>query len=239
VQLPKFAHLLSLQDDVAEPNWTLEVMHKQRSFTLQDSISKNPQFFFGPFSGLLVSNAGHCFVPGMMANFSTKYPKGQVTRQMLLTFFAVFEDPVTGVLTHKKGHERIPDNWFRRPTGLLNGYGNVEFAVDLIKMAMVNPGILKVGGNTGKVNSFVGVDLGDLTGGVYKGIDLLNPDKLVCFMFRLLLAVVPDLLQGGLLGGILNVGLNLLTSTLVPLFDPKCPGIQKWNGNLLKQFPGA
>jgi hypothetical protein len=214
-------------------------MHRQRNFTLHNSISTNPQFFFGPFSGLLVSNAGHCFVPGMMANFSSENPNGQVTKNILMSFFAVSEDPITGALKHKKGHERIPDDWFRRPSGLLNEYGNLEFAIDLIKMAAVNPAILKVGGNTGKINSFAGVDLGDLTGGAYNGLDLLNPDKLVCFLFRLLLAVVPDMLQGGLLGGILNVALNLLTTTLVPLFDPKCPGIQNWNGNLLKQFPGA
>ncbi|KAA8913359.1 Chloroperoxidase [Sphaerosporella brunnea] len=239
VRLPKFKYLLSLQNGVADPNWTLDVLNKQRNYTLQDSISNNPYFFFGPFSGLLVSNAGHCFVPGMMANFSAQYPQGKVTKKILLSFFAVYEDPVTGVLTHKKGHERIPDNWYRRPTGLLNEYNAFEFSVDLIKMAKANPAILKIGGNTGKVNSFAGVDLGDLTGGAYNVGDLLNPEKLVCFIFRLMLTIVPDFLQGGILGGILNSALNLLTSTLLPLFDPKCPGIQNWNGNLLKQFPGA
>jgi len=157
-----------------------------------------------------------------------------------MSMFAVYEDPVTGVFTHNKGWERIPDNWYRRPPGgLIGDYGTVAFASDFIKMALKVPQLLKIGGNTGKVNSFVGVDLGDLTGGIYNALDLLDPAKLVCFIFRLLLVAIPDLLQGGLLGGLIKTALNLLTKTLLPLFDPKCPGIQQWDSDLLKDFPGA
>jgi hypothetical protein len=85
--------------------------HKQRNFTMNNSISKNPYFFFGPLSGLLVSNAAHSFPPRMMANFSTQYPNGMLNKKILMTMFAVFEDPVTGVMTHRQGHERIPNNW--------------------------------------------------------------------------------------------------------------------------------
>ncbi|KAF8543354.1 Chloroperoxidase, partial [Trichophaea hybrida] len=235
-----FKKLLSHQENEPDPNYDLDVMIKHRKFTLQDSISTNPQFFYGPFSGLLVSNAGHCFVPGMFSNFTKDYPQGNLSKEILMSIFAVYENPVTGIFTHKKGWERIPDNWYRRPPGgLIGDYGTVAFAADFVKMALKVPQLLKVGGNTGKVNSFVGVDLGDLTGGIYNALDLLDPAKLVCFIFRLLLVAVPDLFQGGLVGNLIKIALNLLTKTLVPLFDPKCPGIQQWNSDLLKDFPGA
>ena len=162
-----------------------------------------------------------------------------MTKEILQSFFAVHEDPHTGALTHRRGHERIPSHWHRRPQGLLSEYGTAAFAADLVRMASYNPAILKIGGNTGEVDSFAGVDLGSLTGGIYNSLDLLDPDKLVCYLFRTLLAVVPDILQGGLIGGLLNFALNLLTTTLLPLFDPTCPGIQNWNGYMLEKFPGA
>lgn len=175
-----------------------------------------------------------------MGNHSAQWPNGRVTKEILQSFFAVHEDTSTGTLTHTRGHERIPHNWHRRAAGgVVSEYGNARFAVDLVRMAAYNPAILKVGGNMGTVNSFAGVDLGGITGGIYNSFDLLDPDMLVCFIFRTLLAVVPDLLQGGLLGALLNVALKLLTTTLLPLFNPKCPGIQNWNGEMLEKFPGA
>lgn len=105
-------------------------------------------------------------------------------------------------------------------------------------MASKYPQLLKVGGNTGRVNSFVGFDLGNITGGIYNSLDLLNLQSLVCFIFRVLLVIVPDTLQGGLLGGLIKVALNLLTKTLLPLVDPKCPGIQQWNTKILEGMPG-
>jgi len=213
--------------------------HKQRNFTLNDSISTNPYFFYGPFSGLLVSNAGHSFLPRLMANFSTQYPNGMLNKKILMSIFAVFENPVTGVMTHRPGHERIPNNWYRRPARLLNDYGIIEYTADLLQMAAVNPQILKVGGNTGTVNSFAGVDLGNLTGGVYHLTDLLNPEKLGCFLYQVLAAILPDILRGGLLGGVLSIATNLLTTLLAPLFGPTCPPISQFNSQLLNQFPGA
>jgi hypothetical protein len=111
--------------------------------------------------------------------------------------------------------------------------------VDLLEMAAANPHILKVGGNTGTVNSFAGVDLGNLTGGVYHLTDLLDPEKLGCFLYQVLVAIIPDILNGGLLGGVLNIVSDLLNTILAPLFGPACPPISQFNSQLLNQFPGA
>lgn len=236
--LAKFKHLLGLFEDTPDTGLTLAHMHAQRNFTHALSIATNPNFFYGPFSGLITSNAGHAFVPAMFSNYTADRPGGHLSRAALMQFFAVWESDA-GELSHRAGHERIPDNWWRRPKGLVPDYGTALFAADFLALATRNPGLLKLGGNTGKVNSFAGVDVGAITGGVYNVLDLLAPDKLVCFLFQLLQTAVPDMLQGGLLGGLLNIALRLLTTTLVPLFDPKCPGINQYNGELFKKFPGA
>ncbi|KAL8811958.1 MAG: hypothetical protein Q9200_001391 [Gallowayella weberi] len=40
-----------------------------------------------------------------------------------------------------------------------------------------------IGGNTGSINSFAGLDLDDSTGGVYQTSDLMNPTKFVCYFY--------------------------------------------------------
>lgn len=109
---------------------------------------------------------------------------------------------------------------------------------DLIGMAAVNPAILKIGGNTGTVNSFAGVDLGDLTGGAYHLVDLINPNKFVCYIYRLVSVAVPDALSGGLIGGVLELVTDLLQTIITPLIDPACSGINVFNSHLLDTFPG-
>jgi len=49
----------------------------------------------------------------------------------------------------------------------------------LLHAASIDPSLLSVGGNNGKVNSFTGVNVGNLTGGVFELEGLLeNPQYL-------------------------------------------------------------
>ena len=82
-----------------------------------------------------------------------------------------------------------------------------------------------MGGNTGTVNSFAGVDLGDITGGAYETSDLTNPKKFVCYLYELSLAIVPDFLRSEALGNALAGALNLLQTEVSPLVDPSCAKI--------------
>lgn len=93
-----------------------------------------------------------------------------------------------------------------------------------------------MGGNTGTTNSFVGVDLGDITGGVYHTQDLLEPSKFVCFFYQLTLAVVPDFLRSQALGSLLGTALNLLHSKIDPFVDPSCAKIGESFASLLCLF---
>ena len=92
-------------------------------------------------------------------------------------------------------------------------------------MAAVVPEALSVGGNTGEVNTFTGVDLGNITGGVYQTSDLTDPKKFVCYLYQLSLAITPDFLRSEALGDALGGALNLLQTQISPLVDPSCAKI--------------
>jgi hypothetical protein len=77
------------------------------------SILNNPYYFSGPFSGL-VAPAAHNFVINFMSNHSAETPGGTLDRETLKSFFAVSGEP--GSFTLNRGHERVPTNWYRRPS---------------------------------------------------------------------------------------------------------------------------
>ena len=161
-----------------------------------------------------------------MSNHSAEYPDGILDKETLKSFFAITEAS-DGTLTYTPGYERIPDNWYRRPLGAVNEYSPANFAVDLLQFAAAAPQAVSVGGNTGTVSSFTGVDLGDITGGAYHTSDLLDPTKFVCFFYQFTLAVVPDFLRSEALGSALGAALGLLSSEIQPFVDPSCATIGK------------
>lgn len=173
-----------------------------------------------------------------MSNHSAEYPNGILDKETLKNFYAITENP-DGSLSYRPGYERIPYNWYRRPLGPQNEYHSLYFAQDLVVLAQTTPGVVAVGGNTGTVNSFTGVNLADITGGVYNTQDLLNPQKFVCFFYQISLAVVPDILRSKLLGTVLATALNLLQNQLQPFIDPNCAKIANYNDDFAAQFPGA
>ncbi|KAI5803968.1 hypothetical protein DFH27DRAFT_388292 [Peziza echinospora] len=241
----RFKQLMSLQEGIAFPNYcNLDLMANHRNWTINHSIANNPHFFFGPFSGLLVSTAGHTFVPAFMCNFTKEYPRGILNEEMLMDWWAFDRDPANPgrYKTRGKGWSTFPRDWHRRPIGVLYDYGLLAFSLDLVAIALKVPGALKIGGNTGTVNSFTGIDLGNLTGGLFNTIDLLtDPKKLICFLLQLLSVALPGILRkDGLLGGLLKPALDLITKLItVPLLDPTCPRLGIWDDDILHQFPGA
>ena len=63
-------------------------------------------------------------------------------------------------------------------------------------MSLKYPEFLSVGGNTGKTNSFVGVDIQNLTSGVYNAQNLLEGNNGICFGLEASLEEAPDILSG-------------------------------------------
>lgn len=105
--------------------------------------------------------------------------------------------------------------------------------------------ICSVGGNTGTVNSFAGLDPADLTGGVLNLTTLLEGNNLLCFVFEVLKFASPNALSG--LYKTIAEPLEFVTNILaVPLLNVTCPAFQDlqmggkpiWEA-LQDEFPGA
>jgi hypothetical protein len=205
--------------------------HKQR---FDESEKENPYFFYSPFAGVLVSPAGYSFPPAMMANHSDEFPEGMLLRENLASFFGVEGDDPDNFEV-KQGHERIPENWYKRPIG--DDFGITSFLVDVIEHATEYPRLLNIGGNTGEKDSFVGVDIGDLTGGAFNAADLLEDNNLLCLVAQIIQAAAPDVL--GTMFSDVRKALAPLTDELQQLLAGKsCPQLQGVNWDLFKKYPG-
>lgn len=95
----------------------------------------------------------------------------------------------------------------------------------------------QLGGNLGKVNTFAGVDVGNLTGGVFNSASLLEGTNLGCFIFQALPMVLPDTLNN-VVSDIAPV-LELVNQFTAPILgDLSCPALKEYNQGLFNQFPG-
>ena len=132
------------------------------------------------------------------------------------------------------GYEKIPDNWYTR--NKLDPYTIPFFQLDLTQAALEHPEFLNVGGNTGKVNTFTGVDLTNLTGGVYNTQTLLQGNNAACFAMELAVMQAPDLISGLATDtsamDALGVALNNATNSL------GCPQLNSIDKSQFAQYPG-
>jgi hypothetical protein len=77
-----------------------------------------------------------------MSNHSAENMGGQLDRETLKSFFAVTGEP--GSFVHSPGQERIPDNWYKRPSS--QPMNTVDTNVDTVVNNAMYPGIIKFGG---------------------------------------------------------------------------------------------
>jgi hypothetical protein len=160
-----------MQPDAATANYDLAVLTDFRATRFQQSIDNNPYFFNGPFSGVVVQPAAYTFIYRFMANTGE-----------------------SGSFVWTEGYEKFPENWYKRAIG--DEYTVPFFFSDLLAAAEKYPQFLDIGGNTGKTDTFTGVDIQDLTGGVFNAGTLLQGDNAICFAFQALQQAAPDLLKG-------------------------------------------
>ncbi|KAK4052684.1 hypothetical protein OIV83_001971 [Microbotryomycetes sp. JL201] len=228
-----FKHLYALQPNASTADYTFDVIVEQRRHTIDKSINTNPNFFFAPFAGLVVSTAAHNFVANFFANHSAERPEGYLDQATLKSFFSIQGDTLE-TLRYVPGHEKFPDNWYKPAVP----YTLVDVVSGVLKVIEKVPQAGKVGGNTGKVNSFTGVDIANLTGGVLNAQSLLEGNNLLCFGLAAARAGLPSVLGGpvSLLGNVLNFLDSKLGSILPGL---ACPRLDKWNLSLFNQFPGS
>ena len=194
----------------------------------------NPYFFKSPVSGILGQTAAYSFIWRLMANHTPECPEGYLNQDVLKSFFAISGN-VTSNFQYQQGYERIPDNWYRRSPA--NEYTLAFFAEDLVAMASKYPQFLSVGGNTGTTNSFTGLDIGNLTGGVYNAQNLLQGNNAVCFAFQSLQILAPDTLSN--LFSSISSALSQLTSAISTAINPLgCPQLSSLSYNNFSLYPG-
>jgi hypothetical protein len=125
------------------------------------------------------------------------------------------------------------------PEGYLDG--NVLksfFETDLVAATLQYPQFLDVGGNTGKTNSFTGVDLQDLTGGAYNLQNLAEGDNALCFAYQFAQQAAPDLLKG--LFSSITKPLSQLNDALAKVFaELSCPQLKSIGCSQFNQYPGS
>ena len=132
---------------------------------------------------------------------------------MFASFFAVVEE--NGQLVYKKGWERIPENWYR----IAVDFGRGDVNRDLGQRVAQCP---KQARNGGKTNTFAGVDLHDVTGGVINATTLLEGNNLMCFVLQVVKTFAPNSLSP--LFKTLEVPLKLVNDAVLnPLLDLSCP----------------
>ncbi|KAH7868642.1 Chloroperoxidase [Lentinula edodes] len=233
VQMSQFRQLYDLQSNVSDPsqvNYDIPLLTSFRVSRFQQSIANNPYFVNGVFSGIAVQPAAYQFIYRFMANKSEEYPEGRLDREVLKSFYAISGSEDQFVYT--SGYERIPNNWYKRAIG--DEYGMVPFAIELGLIALAHPEFLSIGGNTGQVDTFTGVNLADLTGGVYDASTLLEGNNLGCFVLQAAVMNLPTSVAG-LLEGVLN-DLAGIVNPLLQGWD--CPELENIDESLLEKFPG-
>ena len=121
----------------------------------------------------------------------------------------------------------------------------MQLNLDTVAMIAQYPELGSIGGNVGKVNSFTGVDLDDVLGGVLNAGQLLEGNNLLCFALEVVRMASPNYLNNiyktleaplKLVNGILN---TKLLSLDCPVWDElTLEGKPLWTA-LQDKFPGA
>lgn len=234
LRLEYFQEFLNSKTSPEDDYSDISLWRKHRAVRFEHCVRNNPFFWWGPLSGVIVGEAGIIFPPEVMKNHSIENPQGVLNKETMFSFYSVTQNLKTGELEYTPGHERIPDNWYRQPT---NGLSLARFLRQLIGILEEYPRAGSIGGNTGTVNSFTGVDLSDFTQGVLNGKDLLDPKKLACYLFRLVQGLTPDILSR--LGRLIGKGiLQELTEGILGVGLLDCPEMV-FDEQLLSKFPGA
>ncbi|XEV01096.1 hypothetical protein FSHL1_006383 [Fusarium sambucinum] len=234
--LSQFQSFYDMASD--QGTYDFDTFAERAKIRFDETINTNPNFYYGPFTGMIARNAGYFFACRLLSNHTKGSVEDIMDRATLRSFFAVEEKG--GKLTYKRGWERIPTNWYRRSVD----YGLVDLNLDVIALITKYPELGSIGGNMGEVNSYAGVDVSDITGGVLNLTKLLKGNNLLCFVFEVVKTASPNSLSN-----IFSTlaPLKLITDTLgSALLDLSCPALKDLTvggeslvQGLKKKYPGT
>jgi hypothetical protein len=169
-----------------------------------------------------------------MSNKSAEHPEGILNQDVLKSFFSITGSP--GSFKWVEGHEKIPDNWYKRAIG--DEYTIPYFNSDLLAAALKYPQFLSIGGNLGKTNSFAGIDIQDLTGGVYNAKSLASGNNAMCLGLQVTQSLAPDILKG-LLGNTATAVGKLNAAFAKVLAGLGCPKLASIDSKQFDKYPGS
>ncbi|KAE8376828.1 Cloroperoxidase [Aspergillus bertholletiae] len=226
-------------DMSTDGTFSMDLMAKRAKIRMDQTKQTNPEFYYGPVTGLISRNAGYLFPARLFRNYSQVNPEGVLTKEIVRNFFAIYGEE--GNFTYREGWERIPENWYKTPVD----YGLVQLNLDTLDWLLKYPELGSIGGNTGTVNSFMGIDLFDVTGGIINLTTLLKENNLLCFAFEVLKFLSPNALAG--LYKTLAIPLEMIADVIsTPLLNFSCPAFKDmqiggkpfWEA-IQDDFPGA
>jgi len=172
-----------------------------------------------------------------MGNKSAEHPDGQLTKSILKSFYAIKGPSENGTFTATHGYERIPDNWYKRSPSV-SPYTIPFFMLDVVQEASVYPKFLDIGGNTGTINSFTGVNITDLTAGLYNA-KTFTPQNAMCLAFESTLQEAPDVLEGVFTNLTTPLAmLNKAVSSAEAAMGGGCPKLTKIDNSQFNIYPG-
>lgn len=173
------------------------------------------------------------------AHFLVRLLTISVAKEVFASFWGVSN--VKGSLVYNKGCEQIPANWYRIATD----YGLSDVMVDLKDWISKYPRLGSMGGNLGAVNTFAGLDFGNVTGGVLNLANITEGNSLLCFLLEVVKLGMPSLLASvystvaGPLALINTAVDGSLLNLACPVFtDLKMGGTDLLSG-LKAKYPGA
>ncbi|CAE6446847.1 unnamed protein product, partial [Rhizoctonia solani] len=103
LNLTYFKQLYGLQPEGPSANFDYDVIIQHRARRRQASVSTNPHFFNGPFSGFIALPAAYSFITRFMSNHSADAPDGVLNHDVLKSFYGVSGSGDS--LTYQMGHE--------------------------------------------------------------------------------------------------------------------------------------
>ncbi|PGH00424.1 hypothetical protein GX51_05832 [Blastomyces parvus] len=239
LRMDKFMAWYNMSSEHPVGDYNMDIMARRAADRFQESKHENPYFYYGPLTGLINRNAGYIFPGRLFRNHSRENPQGSLTKNIVKSFYGIYGED--GNLEYKEGWERIPENWYRTPVD----FGLIQFNLDIIDWVLKYPELASIGGNMGKVDTFAGLDLGNLTQGIANLGHVFEGNNLICFLLQIVKGFAPNSLSSTI--ATLEAPLKLLTEALsVPLLDLNCPALADLTKGgkpiwevLQLEFPGA
>ncbi|PGH35241.1 hypothetical protein GX50_01937 [[Emmonsia] crescens] len=239
LRMDKFMSFYNMSREHPIGDYNMDVMARRAADRFQESKVENPYFYYGPVTGLIFRNAGYVFPGRLFRNHSRENPEGTLTKNIIKNFYGIYGEE--DCFEYKEGWERIPENWYRTPVD----YGLIQFNLDITDWVLKYPELASIGGNLGKIDTFAGLDIGNLTTGIANLGHLFEDNNLICFFLQFVKTFAPNALSTTF--STIEAPLKLLTETVnAPLLDLDCPAVVDLTRDgkpiwdvLLDTFPGA